>query len=226
MQAIRLIKVIVMILMLSAAAGAYYLTPTIKMAEQRKVNLEQIIPQQFYGWKMLPNQHVIELPPELAANLSRIYTETLSRTYINAKGQQVMLSIAYGADQSDGMGVHKPEVCYPAQGFTVGSITQSFFDFGNGKKLELAKLVAKLDGRIEPISYWIMLGEHNVNNARKAKIEQIKYGLHGVIPDGMLVRVSSIDSDVEKGYELQSQFIGELYMSVRDNEREIIFGGR
>ena len=30
-----------------------------------------------------------------------------------------MLSIAYGKNQSDALQLHKPEICYPAQGFTL-----------------------------------------------------------------------------------------------------------
>jgi EpsI family protein len=38
---------------------------------------------------------------------------------INPQGYRIMLSIAYGKNQSDALQLHKPEICYPAQGFTL-----------------------------------------------------------------------------------------------------------
>ena len=51
------------------------------------------------------------------AIINKIYNQTLTRTYINPRGDRIMLSIAYGRDQSDALQMHKPELCYPAQGF-------------------------------------------------------------------------------------------------------------
>ncbi len=221
MQAIRPIQIILMILMLVAAAGAYYLTPTIKMAEQRKVNLEQMIPQQFGDWKMLPNQIVIELPPELAANLSRIYTETLSRTYVNSKGQQVMLSIAYGADQSDGMGVHRPEVCYPAQGFNVLSRVEEPQSENNKSQV---KLLTKLGERIEPITYWMIIADQRVITNRQHKLVQLKQGLKGQISDGLIFRVSSLGANKANEWKLQAEFIDELQLAVPTKLKGLFFG--
>jgi hypothetical protein len=39
------------------------------------------------------------------------------------------------------------------------------------------------------------------------KLQQLKYGLTGSVPDDMLVRVSTIDTDKEKAYRLQANFI-------------------
>jgi EpsI family protein len=39
--------------------------------------------------------------------------------YVNASGYRIMLSLAYGSDQRGALQAHKPEVRYPAQGFTL-----------------------------------------------------------------------------------------------------------
>jgi hypothetical protein len=86
--------------MLAAAAGAVALKPTIRMAEQRPVNLEKMIPQQFGDWKL--DQSVMPLSgrPGDTGQADEIYSQVLSRTYINSKGERVMLSIAAKPDRT------------------------------------------------------------------------------------------------------------------------------
>jgi EpsI family protein len=220
MRKIRLEHFIIALLFILAAVAAEYLKPTIKMAAKQKMELETVIPAQFGDWKMLPNQHVIELPPELAANLSRIYTETLSRTYVNSRGQQVMLSIAYGADQSDGMGVHRPEICYPAQGFV---ILNKKIEMGDNQH-PLVRLIAKQNERMEPISYWMMIGDQRVTSNSEHKMQQIKFGLNGYIPDGLIFRVSTLDTNPEQAWKLQDQFSQQLVAGIAMPIRTRIFG--
>jgi hypothetical protein len=49
-------------------------------------------------------------------------------------------------------------------------------------------------------------------------------GLKGLIPDGMLVRVSSIDSNRARGYEQQASFLEDLVAAVPPAGRDRIFG--
>ena len=44
-----------------------------------------------------------------------------------------MLSMAYGDDQRGGLQAHRPEVCYPAQGFKLGKVEDGSLStsFGN-----------------------------------------------------------------------------------------------
>jgi hypothetical protein len=42
------------------------------------------------------------------------------------------------------------------------------------------------------------------------KLAQIRYGLQGQIPDGMLVRISSLDRESERAFALQAAFVADL----------------
>jgi len=96
--------------MLAAAGLAIAITPTSKIADQGpKIDLETMIPKQFGEWKLDETIVPIAISPDAQAALDRIYNQTLSRTYVNGQGEKIMLSIAYGGDQSDGMAVHKPQ---------------------------------------------------------------------------------------------------------------------
>ena len=83
-----------------------------------------MIPKTFADWKIDPAS--FRLPPvPVQAKLDEIYNQLLSRTYINSKGRRVMLSIAYGGDQSgEKSQIHRPEYCYSAQGFRLSNIKE------------------------------------------------------------------------------------------------------
>ena len=206
-------------LMLAASVSAVALRPTAKLADSGpKVNLEAIIPRHFADWRV--DESIIPLlpAPDVQARLDKIYNQVIARTYVNSRGRRIMLSIAYGGDQSDSMQVHKPEVCYSAQGFQIvqASLGEIHSDFGT---FPVKRLVAKLNQRIEPITYWITVGSQVVNTGYKQKFAQMKYGFSGMVPDGILVRVSSIDRDANDAYEVQAAFLREMLSAMRPSDR-------
>jgi hypothetical protein len=52
----------------------------------------------------------------------------------------------------------------------------------------------------------------------------MRFALTGRIPDGMLFRVSSIDLDQKRAYQLQEQFVGELLQAVSREGRKRLSG--
>jgi EpsI family protein len=225
MNPISLKHIFIGISMLVAAGLALALTPREKVADQGpKIDLETMIPKEFGDWKLdstvLPLQAI---SPSQKATLERIYSQTLSRTYVNSSGRSIMLSMAYGGDQSDEMQVHKPEVCYPAQGFqVVKEMTGDMLTrFG---MIPVKRLVATQGNRIEPITYWITIGNSVPRTSFERKLEQLHYGLTGKIPDGMLVRISSINSNDEAAYQDQAEFVKALLSSMPAEDRERIMG--
>lgn len=208
-------------LMLAASAGAVALRPTHKMAEHElTVDLQAIVPGRFGDWSEAPESSTQVVDPQQAEMLTRIYTQTISRSYVNGKGYRVMLSIAYGADQSDSVQLHYPEVCYPAQGFQVlnnetGTLAT---DYG---EIRVRRLLTRLgEQRMEPVTYWTTLGHHVVRGGMETKMMQLRYGFSGEIADGMLFRVSSIDGDTQRAYEEQKEFVRQLLASVEPEIRQ------
>jgi EpsI family protein len=223
MQAINKTNLLIGLAMLLAALGGVMLKPTNLIADQKpKINLETMIPKQFSEWKIDESIIPLQADPERKALLNKLYNQTLSRTYINQRGDRVMLTIAYGGDQSDAMQVHKPEVCYKAQGFEIQALELDSINTNYGN-IPVKKLVAQMGARVEPITYWIKIGDKVAVNTAKWKLEQLKYGLTGKVPDGMLFRVSSI-GDKANGYLLQTSFINDLLSSMTADDRIRITG--
>lgn len=214
-------NLIIALCMLAASGAAMAIRPSHRIADEGpKVELEKIIPSSFGDWTELPQQPGQIINPQVREKLDRIYTQTLSRTYVNKNGDHIMLSIAYGADQSDAKQLHYPEVCYPAQGFQVVSNVTGVVktDFGD---IRVRRLLTVLGNRSEPLTYWTTVGNRVVLGGKETKLEQLKYGFKGQIPDGLLFRVSSITADVDNGYEVQQGFVAELIhgMSAADRTR-------
>ncbi|WP_338758403.1 exosortase-associated protein EpsI, B-type [Massilia sp. METH4] len=211
-------------LMLSAAATTRVVTPTAKMADNTvKFNLEQMIPSQFGQWQVDTTIVPLKLDPETEAKLNKLYNQTVTRTYVNQNGDRVMLSIAYGGDQSEGLGVHKPEVCYVAQGFDMRTNKpgQLNTQYGN---LPVRRLMAVAGERHEPITYWLTIGNKIALSGLDSRLTMLRYGLGGVIPDGMLVRVSAIDRDAEHSYRVQDRFVQDMLTAVSPEARNRLIG--
>jgi len=218
-------SIAICLLMITAMALAMMLKPQRRMADQLpELHLSKSIPQQFAGWHI--DQHIIPISQsaDVQAKLDELYSETLARTYVNAQGQRMMLSIAYGADQSgDGNQVHRPEFCYTAQGFQlisnmVGSLATQYGE------LPVRRLLAVQGSRNEPITYWVTVGDKATLPGIQRKLNQLAYGLTGTVPDGMLVRVSSIDSNSHHAYQLQEAFIRDLLQAMPMQDRARVAG--
>ncbi len=220
----RLNAALVLALMVLAFAGAHAWAPTKHLSDMRpKIELESMIPTAFGDWSEDTNVPVQVVAPDQARLLNKIYNQTLSRTYVNSKGERVMLSVAYGGDQSDGTRAHRPEVCYPAQGFQLLSGADGVLQLPD-HPLRVRKLLAKLGGRNEPITYWITVGERVALSGPEQKLAQLSYSTRGIVPDGMLVRVSSIDADAQRAYGVQGEFVSEMASAIRPDLRPQVIG--
>lgn len=210
--------------MVLASVLGYVLVPRTLLAhEEKPINLATMIPKQFGDWHALDIAPQI-VNPELEAKIDKIYNQTLSRTYANAQGKIIMLSIAYGGNQSDNMQVHRPEVCYPAQGFPVlrqPKVEKLILPYGN---IQVRRLVAGAGERIEPITYWLTIGDAVAGTGLRWKLDQLKYGLTGVIPDGLIFRVSTITPDYAKAYALEDSFVRGLLAHLPPASRERLIG--
>ncbi|GMV47024.1 MAG: hypothetical protein AMXMBFR66_24220 [Pseudomonadota bacterium] len=213
-----------LLLSLASAAGAVAWRPTQRLADTRPpIDLETLFPKSFGDWRVDERAPVQLVSPDQKALLDKIYNQTLARTYVNSQGERIMLSVAYGGDQSDATRAHRPEVCYPAQGFQILSSRDGQIDLGSSR-LRVRQLVSRQGGRIEPITYWIMVGDRVTLSGTEQKLAQLSYSTRGVVPDGMLVRVSSIDADVQKAFGVQQGFAAGLLRAVTDDQRARVFG--
>jgi EpsI family protein len=196
--------------MVTVSIGATFLRPTTLLADQLPpLVLAKDVPEEFGGWRSIaqPSNQIVN--PQTDAFIKSIYSETLSRTYVDNKGHAVMLSIAYGRKQQGDGTMHYPDVCYPAQGYSIG-LTHNEALTINGRLIYVRRLHAKSNQRSEPLTYWTTIGDEVPRSAFLSRLIKLRYATRGLIPDGALVRISSINTDAESAWREQTQFMSDF----------------
>ena len=213
-----------MALMLLSAGIALSIRPTSRLADQKPpITLEKIIPASFGDWREINQNTQSIVNPQEQKMLSELYSQTLSKTFINSVGYRIMLSIAYGGDQSRDLGVHRPEVCYVAQGFQLSSKEKVSVQIGD-IQVPAMRMQTRLGSRNEPVTYWIRIGDKVVRGNLELGFARLSYGVQGKIADGLLFRVSSIDSDSTTAFNIQEKFASDLATAVLAADMPTLLG--
>jgi EpsI family protein len=211
------------LMLLSAGLGAS-LRPTIFLADELPpVDLKAMIPSAFGEWQEMPLTMTQIVDPQQKETLERIYSQTLSRTYANAQGYRIMLSIAYGKNQNKGLELHSPEVCYPAQGFILTDREKAQLQI-LGKPIQTTRIKTHLGQRYEPVTFWTAIGDTVTSGTMQKRLLEFRYAVTGRIPDGFLVRLSSIDRETEQAYAMQTQFANQMIAAIAPENRSRFVG--
>jgi EpsI family protein len=211
-------------LMCGAAVAGIAARPSAKAADRgNAIVLETAVPREFGEWTELPDQKAQVVNPQTQELLDKLYSQTLTRTYVNKQGYRIMLSMAYGDDQRGGLQAHRPEVCYPAQGFKLGKVEDGTLPTSFGP-IDVRRIMTELGPRSEPVTYWLTVGDQIIRNTFDKRIAEIRLGLTGQIPDGLLFRVSSIDNDTTRAFAMQQKFAADMLAAVPIETRRQLSG--
>lgn len=196
----------------------------VERAQPRYV-LADIVPTTFGSWRELPQSGAQVINPQAQQILDKIYSQMLTRVYVHADGYRIMLSLAYGDDQRGGLAAHLPEVCYPAQGFAVAGqkLQPIATDFG---AIPAQRLDTRRATRLEPVTYWLNYGEVAVDGSSRfeRRLIDLRLALTGRVPDGLLVRVSSIDAEPDAAYRQHDRFVADLLAAMKAADRSVFAG--
>jgi EpsI family protein len=215
--------IILAVLMLSTSMLTVAVTPRGAVAKAAQFQLETIIPRQFGDWQVDEQITHQVINPQAQETLSSLYSQTLSRTYFNSDGRRIMLSLAYGEDQSSHNRIHRPELCYPSQGFQIIDKWKDAISV-DSVTLPVMRITAQLGNRHEPVTYWIRVGDTLVRGVIEQTFSRVAHGLTGNIPDGILFRVSEINQNTQDSYVVQDQFIQALLLSLSPANQELLIG--
>lgn len=203
---------------------AYALRPNVYLADanpRKQLILE--LPSVLNGWQKISND-VAVVDPTQAQVLNNLYTETFAATYRDQSNRRVILSVAYGRDQSDGHAVHEPDLCYPAQGFSILESRSIKLKLGADYSIGAKYLKTEKDDRSEPLVYWTTVGDQIYQGKLEKKRIGFAYALKNFIPDGLVVRVSTIESDEAFAKQLISDFVSDWYAVSSKSSRQRFFG--
>ncbi len=155
--------------------------------------------------------------PQDRSNL-RPYDQTVTRDYVDPEGRHVMLAIAYALEQEQEVKVHRPDICYPAQGFTILSLKTVGLPLKrpDGAPVEGVQMLAQNGARLEAVVYWLRTGTVYSQRSWDARVHIFEEGLKGRRPDGILVRSSRLihdPSEAARTFDELGVFLAELYAS-------------
>jgi len=193
---------------------------------------ETLVPPRFAGWTYIPAITLVSPDaaidePAPADAIQHVYSRQLGRGYADANGHVVMLLVAYGPRQDFQSQAHRPELCYVAAGFRVSNKTSATVparDAGEG--LHVTRFTALREGRIEPVTYWMRIGDELSHGVVDRQLIRLRYGVRGLIPDGALFRVSTIGLSPQRSFVVQDQFIRDLLAALRPEDLPFFLGTR
>ena len=212
--------------MLGAATLSVVAVPTKLLSDTRPAfDLEKSIPKAFGDWKVDPFMIPIPPSPDQESAMSKIYDQILSRTYVNSQGRahDAVDHLWFAAEPADARA--------PAGGVLFGAGLQDQRSCSGlpltvaGATVPSARMVATQGQRVEPVTYWFTMGDDAVMSYLDREVTQLKYALAGQIPDGYLVRVSSLSPDAAQAFAKQSEFADALMASLDGELRKRLTGG-
>jgi EpsI family protein len=211
-------SLVLALLMMAAAIGAVYAKPKMQAGKVAPL-LENIVPREFGDWReQSSSNQQVSLSTDGERSQDQPYDQVLSRTYVNANGEQVMLALAYAKEQKQDVKIHRPEVCYVAQGYTLLSKQDTTIFLSPSIPTALSKrLLTRREGRIETVSYWVRVGNQYPRGGLDARMVIFRDGIKGKVDDGILVRSSIIipnEAGAEAAFEKQERFLADLARTV------------
>ena len=169
--------------------------------------LERLIPMAIGGWGAVPFGDILIPKGEKAEE--KAYDEVVTRYYESSTAPSVMLLVAYGSAQVGDTELHRPEACYPVAGFKLDRGPDLRLRFAEASVMARS-MTASATGRIEQLLYWSRVGAEFPTSSMEQRWSALRQTFRGSIPDGVLVRLSTIGADREPALDLLERFAGEL----------------
>jgi EpsI family protein len=218
------------IAMAITAAGATLLRPG-PLPAASGPRFADVVPRAFGDWKEITAAPGQVDPASTGQELSmdRPYDDVLMRAYANSSGEVVLLALAYGRNQRQEIKIHRPEVCYTAQGFELVSRRRVELPIRDsaGRPIAGTRMLVQAPGRIEAVSYWIRVGELYTDDAWAIRYHIFRQGMTGRSLDGVLVRASQIIGSAgldsaQQPYRVQERFLAELVRAMPAAGRQLL----
>ena len=204
---------------LATAGIAVWRKPEFTLNFLGKRKLEDVIPTRIGDWRFMTESGLV-IPPD--DQLSRaLYSQLLTRVYYDGKNPPIMMLVAYSHSQTGVLQIHRPEVCYPAGGYTLSPVTP--FDVGlSQRSLRANSLSATNERGTEHIVYWTRVGRHMPVSWAEQRWAVAEDNFRKIIPDAVLVRFSTIHEDRAEAYAIMTQFVRALMNSLPPSTRRIL----
>lgn len=169
-----------------------------------KDRFESWMPNVIGPWSFYAASGVVLPPPDSLSD--RLYDNLITRVYTAEREPMVMVAIAYNNIQNGVIQVHRPEFCYPAGGFRL-SPTQ-FVEVDTLRRPIYAGFFSATNyERTEQVLYWTRVGDDYPRTWAEQRLAVVRANLRGIIPDGMLARVSVVADQPREALVKLQEFV-------------------
>jgi EpsI family protein len=206
----------------AATAGlAGLMTPRHHEPGVNRIRLEAVIPTSVGSWQAQTSGAFI-LPEDTAA--ASAYDQILTRRFAAPTGPDIMLLIAHGGALSGLMQVHRPDVCYASNGFEIRGLHSLDLNVARAKTIAAQAFVGVREDRVESVLYWTRIAAFFPRTLMAQRLVMLKLGLTGLIPDGVLVRISALGAG--EATPALMQFAGDLVRQSGPQARAVLLGAQ
>ncbi len=196
--------------LLAVAGATAALTPRRHKAFLNSAKLGDMAPPRLGPWLDGGSEGLV-LPESQA--VASVYDKVLTRSYFAPGLPSVMLLIAYGAAQSGLMQIHRPEVCFQSAGFRIDGDRTAQVPLRDGASIPGKQFTAHREQRIEQVLYWTRIADGFPVSLFAQRVLMVEAGLKGVLPDGLLVRLSTLGGDADLSQKALLHFAQTLVES-------------
>lgn len=211
-------KVLLGLLFCSAAGLAAARQPNKHLDYLGKDKLDALVPKTIGPWKFVAASGLV-VPPD--DQLSRaLYSNLLTRVYADGQNPPVMLLVAQSGSQTGVLQIHRPETCYTAGGYHISAVTSQPIQVGSFI-VPANSMNASVDGVTEHVIYWTRVGDRMPASWRQQRLAVAEQNIRGIIPDAILIRISTVTDDANSARATLQAFVRALVGSLPPNRREV-----
>jgi EpsI family protein len=203
--------------------GAVWAFPLRPPAHALSGKLATIVPDRLGAWQIVAEADPVLPDIDEQRTIEAAYEDVLARTYRNRSGDRVMLVIARSRAGSGLLFLHRPEICYAAQGFSV-------LPFGKTRlpppydALSGEELLAVRGERHESILYWGTVAGHPSEVGIMQKLLMLRAAWKGEALDGYLVRISAVAAEGAETFAMLRRFAQDLIAGIPQPYRSRLGG--
>lgn len=208
--------------MLAGAGAAAARLPQPNAPAINNDKFKALVPDQIGSWRFQQTSGLV-LPPEDALS-ARLYDNLVTRVYADPSGQVMMLLIAYKNYQDGVLQIHRPEICYPAGGYSLSPTIATAIPLTGGQSMPANAFSADGKDHNEQVLYWTRIGDAFPVRWTEQRLAVLRANLARINPDGMLARVSMANDDMASSRPLMVKFVEDLRASSPPALRRILFG--
>lgn len=205
----------------AAAALAYARTPRTREMKIAKNALDKIVPKQIGPWHEEAASGIVLPPPDQLSQL--LYDQQFARVYVSDTRLAVMFLMAYGSSQDGVLQIHRPEICYPAGGYRLTDTVKSVLPTPGGG-VPVRTFTASSMTRVEEVLYWTRIGDALPVSWAEQRLAVFRSNLAGLVPDGLLVRFSTVSQNHDQAVATLTEFARTLLAAIGPAGRAQLIG--